>query len=694
MQSRYLLYVLLALSSLILSNTQDVIVSGHFCHRAGPAGEGQTRLMFLREETAGTRSLYLTLWSKDMRLVRCEVNTDPLVTESYRSLCSRSGTEGQEISQRFNISMLLAPGAACAPDSTAAPQFTKRTKRDGSEGKVRRKRAWIFPGTLWCGTGSRATGYEQLGMFESADRCCREHDHCVHIIPAFTVDYGVFNPNFFTVSHCDCDQRFQQCLLGVNDTISNMVGYSFFNILRVPCFELIQQRRCTEMYWWGMCKVAKEAPYAIFQNPLSYNTTRVTSKYGDTRDSNESTSIEGHHVMERPPTNPNRKSPKGEHRCTSRDPPRGDTFHRKKKKGKGCNRSRKTSTTLSTQMPPVSMAHSTNPSTLTTAALIQKMTNASKTNTSISNKKKRGKKKGLGKQLTAYPTHKSQVPSQVTTKSYPKTASTTQSTPTVTQRAALHLPTTITPATTVTTKTHKKVQKKSRRCGPRMPVRGDTFQPRRKTCLEKNPSLTTTIIPSTSTAVLPSQGTAAQTQRPSKTSASPKGKTATRLWNTAPSTTPIKVKLETGLPPQTAVPLHQDDNQLLCGSLKHLDECKYKIPPLEKKYELQNMESKTVYHCGCTSRLAGQIEHSKIPTVLRSLLMDFVSHYCFKLPKEKKCRNRKSCAAGFSKASDLLQALKKIEEKDTAGVQKSRKRGIPVHLYKRCLRIVEPGKRG
>lgn len=44
------------------------------------------------------------------------------------------------------------------------------------------------------------------------------------------------------------------------------------------------------------------------------------------------------------------------------------------------------------------------------------------------------------------------------------------------------------------------------------------------------------------------------------------------------------------------------DNQLLCRSLKHLDECKYKIPPLEKKYDLQNMEPKTTYHCDCTSR--------------------------------------------------------------------------------------------
>ncbi|KAM6954431.1 phospholipase A2 isozymes PA3A/PA3B/PA5-like [Aplochiton taeniatus] len=110
-------------------------------------------------------------------------------------------------------------------------------------------------------------------MFEFADRCCREHDHCTNVIPAFTVNYGVFNPNFYTVSHCDCDQRFRQCLVGVNDTISNMVGYSFFNILRAPCFKLRPRTHCTELYWWGWCKVSKEAPYAVFEKALAYNST-------------------------------------------------------------------------------------------------------------------------------------------------------------------------------------------------------------------------------------------------------------------------------------------------------------------------------------------------------------------------------------------------------------------------------------
>lgn len=68
------------------------------------------------------------------------------------------------------------------------------------------------------------------GMFESADRCCREHDHCLHIIPAFTVNYGVFNSKFFTVSHCDCDQRWgSECTPRASDTES---GFQVFTACR------------------------------------------------------------------------------------------------------------------------------------------------------------------------------------------------------------------------------------------------------------------------------------------------------------------------------------------------------------------------------------------------------------------------------------------------------------------------------
>ncbi|KTF85187.1 hypothetical protein cypCar_00041388 [Cyprinus carpio] len=124
--------------------------------------------------------------------------------------------------------------------------------------KVAQNRAWVFPGTFWLDRRHSAKDYEQAGecgilsMFVHADRCCRDHDHCEHIIRSFSVNFGVFNPTLFTLSHCDCDRRFKQCLLSGNDTISNMVGYSFFNILKLRCFELIQRRQCTQYNWFGL----------------------------------------------------------------------------------------------------------------------------------------------------------------------------------------------------------------------------------------------------------------------------------------------------------------------------------------------------------------------------------------------------------------------------------------------------------
>uniref|UniRef100_A0A3B3XP22 Phospholipase A2-like central domain-containing protein n=1 Tax=Poecilia mexicana TaxID=48701 RepID=A0A3B3XP22_9TELE len=46
-----------------------------------------------------------------------------------------------------------------------------------------------------------------LGVFSDTDSCCREHDQCKHTILSFQSDFGVFNSNIFTMSHCDCDDK-------------------------------------------------------------------------------------------------------------------------------------------------------------------------------------------------------------------------------------------------------------------------------------------------------------------------------------------------------------------------------------------------------------------------------------------------------------------------------------------------------
>ncbi|KAA8578853.1 hypothetical protein FQN60_005321, partial [Etheostoma spectabile] len=269
---RSLLQVVSALSVLIVSKAQPVVGSGLSCLMSSPgAQDGHTRVTFLREDAAGVRALFLTLWSEDARPVSCEVSADPLVTETYRRLCDGS----HEVARRFNVSALLAPDARlCARVASAVPKLPRRTRRDETAAGTRRKRALMFPGTLWCGTGSKAHGYEQLGMFESADRCCREHDHCLHIIPSFTVNYGKKKKK------------------------KEMVG----------------------------CKVTKKAPYAVFKRPLRYSTSNVTGKLGDTE---RTTLIHPHQTSPKRQHSCSRDSPRGDTSVLRRTRKKGCKRNRK-----------------------------------------------------------------------------------------------------------------------------------------------------------------------------------------------------------------------------------------------------------------------------------------------------------------------------------------------------------------------------
>ncbi|XP_029017633.1 group 3 secretory phospholipase A2-like [Betta splendens] len=685
---------LLLLVVLILSKPQEVMGLGHSCLKWRLDSDGQTRATFLREEGAtGARALYLSVWSASMRPVGCEFNSDPGVTERYRALCD--GTESAQNAPGFNISALWAPDGPCARLTPGAPKFSGRARRDGSERGARRKRAWILPGTLWCGRGSEAVRYEQLGMFENTDRCCREHDHCLHIIPPFRVNYGAFNPNLYVVSHCDCDQRFRECLLSVNDTISSMVGYSFFNILRVPCFELKQKRRCTEMYWWGICKVAKEAPYAVFKPSRPYNASDTES----TVTSGEKTDVDrSPHATEQPATSLHKRSPKGQHRCGSRGRPRGDTFHQRRTKGEPCKR-----------QPPVAPSQTpTIRSKIPTLSMNTGHLNVSKSRELTTNKKKVGKMRGIDNSAT-----KSQVPPQATL-SYQQ-----RSNPSSTHQ--LHLQATATVARA--TEAHEKVSKRRRCCKSRKPVRDDASQQRCKSCsAEETASDKTAATPATATDAshanvttlrAPPHDTAKETPAQAtlwdSTTFTRNGKAAAFLRVNARSQKQVDFKLsqdnisqeplgssgaqssytERSLKGNESL-RNMTDDHLICGSLKHLDECKYKIPPMEKRYDLQNAESKAAYHCDCTSRLAVVFEGFNHLSVLPILLKDYVSQYCFNLPKDKKCLARESCSGGFAVASDLLQTLKETEVTDATWRRYSdinKRRGFPVRLYKRCLRL-------
>lgn len=142
----------ISLLYLILTEAHNMSPPDLSCLRASPFDDGQARITFLAD-VAGVRNLYVSRWSEDHRLVSCERITDPVETERYAGSCDPSDSRGHEITRRFDVSSLVAPDAPCARASAGGEH----------NGKIRRKRGWVFPGTRWCGTGSLASSYDQLG---------------------------------------------------------------------------------------------------------------------------------------------------------------------------------------------------------------------------------------------------------------------------------------------------------------------------------------------------------------------------------------------------------------------------------------------------------------------------------------------------------------------------------------------------
>uniref|UniRef100_UPI00358EFD64 phospholipase A2 isozymes PA3A/PA3B/PA5-like isoform X2 n=1 Tax=Myxine glutinosa TaxID=7769 RepID=UPI00358EFD64 len=117
--------------------------------------------------------------------------------------------------------------------------------------RERSRRALVYPGTLWCGAGSLASNYDELGEHIETDVCCREHDHCPHTVAAFESKYGFLNYRWYTILHCSCDFRFRQCLHKANSTASRVIGQAYFNVISVPCFTFEAKETCARRTWWG-----------------------------------------------------------------------------------------------------------------------------------------------------------------------------------------------------------------------------------------------------------------------------------------------------------------------------------------------------------------------------------------------------------------------------------------------------------
>ncbi|CAK9802498.1 Phospholipase A2 [Anthophora quadrimaculata] len=95
----------------------------------------------------------------------------------------------------------------------------------------------IFPGTYWCGEGNISSSETDLGLFETTDGCCREHDFCSDVILTEEKRDGLINNGIFTRSSCDCDGEFYRCLKNASNVVASNIGKTYFNILRPQCFQ-------------------------------------------------------------------------------------------------------------------------------------------------------------------------------------------------------------------------------------------------------------------------------------------------------------------------------------------------------------------------------------------------------------------------------------------------------------------------
>uniref|UniRef100_A0A2C9K7U4 Phospholipase A2-like central domain-containing protein n=1 Tax=Biomphalaria glabrata TaxID=6526 RepID=A0A2C9K7U4_BIOGL len=96
----------------------------------------------------------------------------------------------------------------------------------------------IYPGTKWCGDGSLAVNYTDLGFYNDTDICCREHDHCDEFILPGKSKYGILNDQQYTICSCDCDKRLRSCLQNVGTFTSKAVGVLFFNVVGTRCMAI------------------------------------------------------------------------------------------------------------------------------------------------------------------------------------------------------------------------------------------------------------------------------------------------------------------------------------------------------------------------------------------------------------------------------------------------------------------------
>ncbi|KOC70729.1 Phospholipase A2 [Habropoda laboriosa] len=172
---------------------------------------------------------------------KCDYSNSETVTETYVGAVEKSIQtlikSEQAVKQRIvaikDILRDLTPNILPKRNTTG-----KVRKRIGDFlNPLKSKIKAIFPGTYWCGDGNISPNEKDLGLFETTDVCCRQHDSCSDTILTEEKRDGLVNNGIFTRSSCDCDSEFYRCLKEASNIVAFNIGKTYFNILRPQCFQ-------------------------------------------------------------------------------------------------------------------------------------------------------------------------------------------------------------------------------------------------------------------------------------------------------------------------------------------------------------------------------------------------------------------------------------------------------------------------
>ncbi|XP_062290496.1 group 3 secretory phospholipase A2 [Scomber scombrus] len=653
------LFALILTSSLLSCSAAETSI---LCAWTKVSSNQEVHYAFLRQAASSMR-LYHTTWSGERtHLHGCSWSDDPVVIQNYFSLCQeRTEDFSDHPDESFDLGPMFEAEDVCVSMATSqlaehADGARKRAMRslEGRQSREERsevqshqrvKRGFIVPGTLWCGSGNKAPSYEDLGVFSDTDGCCRDHDQCENNILSFQSKFGVFNSNIFTISHCDCDNKFRNCLKAANDSISDVVGYTFFNLLKMHCFVFAHRPECTERNWFGMCKETQMTVYAVVHGPTLYDIASQT-------DNSTNFFINATKPTGGLPSNMSDLHPFSIAAAASTVPipstgSASITPVTVVTASTGTRTSERPAPERRDDLHPFSIAAaaSTVPIPSTGSASITPVTVVTaSTGTRTSERPAPERRDDL---------HPFSIAAAASTVPIPSTGSAS-----------------ITPITVVTASTGTRTSEGL------APERRDDLQP-----FSIAAAASTVPIPSTSSASI-TPVTVVTASTGTRTLERPAPERRGDMGNTLPTKN------------QTLSEQDVTDNQLLCGMYKDLDECSSNIPPQQQRFGLLNSESRTLYHCNCTTRFFQTLAKQRQLTEVQTLLLGYVSQSCF---LTQDCTEGNSCSAVVVKLElpqldteelqrHLLALRLKVRRPTTS---RAKRRDRAIRLQRLCLRMVE-----